>query len=108
MRWTERQRAMLAEMGLRPWFRDDGATATGDGTVVEVVTAAKAVTAAAMPAAALASGTATATSAGLISLLRTIGQCLPCAPLPFERTCPVSNPGALRVSGEAASGSSGP
>ena len=28
MRWSERQRAMLAEMGLRPWFRDDGGVAT--------------------------------------------------------------------------------
>ena len=31
MRWTERQRAMLAEMGLRPWFRDEGEIATDDG-----------------------------------------------------------------------------
>ncbi len=32
MRWTERQRAMLAEMGLRPWFRDDGELAVAEGS----------------------------------------------------------------------------
>ncbi|MDQ6629752.1 MAG: hypothetical protein M3Z29_15115, partial [Pseudomonadota bacterium] len=38
MRWSERQRAMLREMGLRPWFRDapdEGGVPDSGDVVVE-------------------------------------------------------------------------